>query len=313
MPKISVIVPVYNTEQYLHRCIDSILAQTFTDFELLLIDDGSKDSSGKICDEYAAKDPRVRVFHKENGGVSSARNMGLDNVRGEWVTFCDSDDYVELWWLSLFVKELDGYDCIAQKFSNVLLSVCLESSFDGEANKVLTFLYEKRLLGYCYLKLFRTEILKKYRIYFDECVRFREDEDFVLRYFCKINKVKYIGCARGGYVYIMPDLEKKYSGYDNYYVLASMFKSVNEIYEGKAHEVVNSYLNEYVLALFSSFSSNISDKNKRISMFKKLVGRRILDVDAINKITRYILFLFPTVLIVPIFILKRKLRFLISV
>ena len=94
-PTISVIIPVYNTEMYLRRCIDSVLAQTYQDFELLLIDDGSKDSSGAICDEYAAKDARVRVFHKENGGVSSARNLGLDNARGEWVTFVDSDDYIE--------------------------------------------------------------------------------------------------------------------------------------------------------------------------------------------------------------------------
>ena len=78
---ISVIVPVYNTEQYLHRCIDSVLAQTFQDFELLLIDDGSKDSSGAICDEYAVGDSRVKVFHKENGGVSSARNVGLDHAQ----------------------------------------------------------------------------------------------------------------------------------------------------------------------------------------------------------------------------------------
>ena len=94
MPKISVIVPVYNTEKYLHRCIDSILAQTFEDFELLLIDDGSKDNSGAICDEYAARDSRVRVFHKENGGVSSARNLGLDNAVGEWIAWVDSDDYI---------------------------------------------------------------------------------------------------------------------------------------------------------------------------------------------------------------------------
>ena len=94
-PKISVIVPVYNTEKYLHHCIDSILSQTFIDFELLLIDDGSKDSSGTICDEYAAKDNRVRVFHKENGGTSSARNMGLDNARGEYITFVDSDDWID--------------------------------------------------------------------------------------------------------------------------------------------------------------------------------------------------------------------------
>lgn len=94
MPIVSVIVPVYNAEKYLHRCVDSILAQTFTDFELLLIDDGSKDNSGKICDEYAAKDSRVRVFHKENGGANSARNHGLDKAKSEWVTFVDSDDLI---------------------------------------------------------------------------------------------------------------------------------------------------------------------------------------------------------------------------
>lgn len=95
MPLISVIVPVYNTEKYLRRCIDSILTQTFSDFEILLVDDGSTDSSGAICDEYAKKDQRVRVFHKENGGVSSARNLGLDKAKGEWIAFVDSDDEIK--------------------------------------------------------------------------------------------------------------------------------------------------------------------------------------------------------------------------
>lgn len=107
-PTISVIVPVYNTEKYLRRCIDSVLAQTYADFELLLIDDGSKDKSGEICDEYAQKDARVRVFHKENGGVSSARNLGLDNARGEWVAFVDSDDYIEENYLKSFEGNLDA-------------------------------------------------------------------------------------------------------------------------------------------------------------------------------------------------------------
>ena len=91
---ISIIVPVYNTEKYLDRCIQSILAQTYTDFELLLINDGSTDSSGVICDKYAEQDSRVRVFHKENGGASSARNLGLDNARGEWIGWVDSDDWI---------------------------------------------------------------------------------------------------------------------------------------------------------------------------------------------------------------------------
>ena len=94
-PLISVIVPVYNVEQYLPRCLDSIINQTYTNLEILLIDDGATDNSGKICDEYAQKDNRIRVFHKENGGQASARNLALDNATGEYVAFVDSDDYIE--------------------------------------------------------------------------------------------------------------------------------------------------------------------------------------------------------------------------
>lgn len=108
MPKISVMVPVYKVEQYLNRCIDSILNQTFTDFELILVDDGSPDNCGKICDEYAQKDKRVVVIHKENGGLSDARNKGLDwafaNSDSEWITFIDSDDWVHEKYLELLYK-----------------------------------------------------------------------------------------------------------------------------------------------------------------------------------------------------------------
>ena len=117
--KISVIVPVYNTAQFLPRCIESILSQSFTDFELLLIDDGSTDGSGKICDAYAEKDNRIRVFHKENGGVSSARNLGLDNARGEWVTFVDSDDYVSPVILEKCLESVNGYDMVVFNYQNV--------------------------------------------------------------------------------------------------------------------------------------------------------------------------------------------------
>ena len=91
-PLVSVIVPVYKVESYLHRCVDSILAQTYTNLEIFLVDDGSPDNCGKICDEYAQKDNRIRVIHKCNGGQSDARNIGIDNMTGEWVVFVDSDD-----------------------------------------------------------------------------------------------------------------------------------------------------------------------------------------------------------------------------
>lgn len=92
---LSVIVPVYNVEQHLPRCVESILAQTYETLEVILVDDGGTDSSGKICDDYGAKDPRVKVIHKENGGLGSARNAGLDIAQGEYVAFVDSDDWLE--------------------------------------------------------------------------------------------------------------------------------------------------------------------------------------------------------------------------
>ncbi|MBE6922620.1 MAG: glycosyltransferase family 2 protein [Ruminococcaceae bacterium] len=103
MPQISVIVPVYKVEAYLHECVDSILAQTFSDFELILVDDGSPDNCGKICDEYAAKDNRIRVIHQENQGLSGARNAGIDIARGEYITFIDSDDLVDMRYLEILL------------------------------------------------------------------------------------------------------------------------------------------------------------------------------------------------------------------
>ena len=94
MAKISVIVPIYKVEKYIHKCVDSILSQTFTDYELFLVDDGSPDNCGKICDEYAQKDNRIIVIHKENGGLSDARNVAIDRAKGDYLTFIDSDDYV---------------------------------------------------------------------------------------------------------------------------------------------------------------------------------------------------------------------------
>ena len=106
MPTVSVIVPVYNVEKYIHRCVDSILGQTFSDLELIRVDDGSPDNCPSICDEYAAKDNRVRVIHQENRGLSAARNAGLDVMAGEFVSFVDSDDWLEDSFLEVMLKHI---------------------------------------------------------------------------------------------------------------------------------------------------------------------------------------------------------------
>lgn len=105
-PLVSVIVPVYNVEKYLPRCLDSLVSQTYENLEILLVDDGSADSSGEICDAYAAKDNRIRVFHIPNGGVSNARNLALDNMAGDYVTFVDSDDWLNDEWVKIAIDDM---------------------------------------------------------------------------------------------------------------------------------------------------------------------------------------------------------------
>jgi len=113
-PFFSIIVPVYNTELYLSQCIDSILSQSFIEFELILVDDGSCDSSGSICDSYKLTDTRIRVFHKDNGGVVSARQLGLENAIGKYVAFIDSDDWVSYEYLQKFYEQIcnGSYDVV---------------------------------------------------------------------------------------------------------------------------------------------------------------------------------------------------------
>lgn len=232
---ISVIVPVYKAEKFLHRCVDSILAQSYTDFELLLIDDGSPDNSGAICEEYAAKDDRVRVFHKENGGVSTARNLGLDNARGEYVTFCDSDDYVTADWLFAYKDaiaenvdlSIQGYYIIdGDRTIKKELPPCQGCTIDDKRN-LITSLMCQGVYGYLWVKLFRRQIIEDNHISFDTNSTFREDEQFLSKY---LEYVKSFRCIdRENYYYILPTSEKTYGG-DACYSLFPIFQSLDVIY-----------------------------------------------------------------------------------
>lgn len=198
---LSIIIPVYNTEATLPLCIDSILSQSFTDFELLLVDDGSKDGSRAVCDRYAEKDSRVRVFHQKNGGCSSARNKGLDHVSGEWVYFVDSDDVVLPGGLQTLV------DCIREDV-DIVMAGFERSDEDGNifyrVEDRITTLFDKReslstlyeryekyydYLGYCWMRLFRNRIIQKYHLRFDTDIRIKEDSLFIVQYLCRSNGV----------------------------------------------------------------------------------------------------------------------------
>ena len=205
--KISIIVPVYNMEKYLERCVDSILAQTYTNIEVILVDDGSKDSSPKICDSYAEQDSRVKVVHKINGGLSSARNAGLDVASGGYIGFVDSDDYISAEMYELLAKRLDESDC---EIANVMYVRADEegnttpSKVPHNTDKEISALqFTRELMLHTgdvsvWSKLFRAEIFNGVR--FPEG-KLNEDLLFMLDVFCKVNKVAYV--AHVGYYYFI--------------------------------------------------------------------------------------------------------------
>lgn len=181
MSRISIIVPVYKVEQYLRECLDSILNQTFTDWEALLIDDGSPDNSGVICDEYASKDDRFRVFHIQNGGVSSARNLGITNAHGDYVAFVDSDDMLKPNALEICmgVIEENNLDMLQFGFTRSLDELYEISTQYGEVQDAHEF-FQTRHNVCVWGGVIRRNILATNNILFVEGMKFAEDQLFVL-------------------------------------------------------------------------------------------------------------------------------------
>lgn len=191
-PMVSIIVPVYNTEQYVRRCIDSIVNQEYTDFELLLIDDGSKDSSGAICDEYAKNDSRVKVIHKKNSGVSDSRNCALDMAKGKYIQFLDSDDWITPDATRLFVRSAEEYDCdmVISDFYRVSgdrLSVKGDIEEDGvlTQEEFATHMMDNPAdfyYGVLWNKLYKREIIEKHHLRMNKEINWCEDFIFNLEY-----------------------------------------------------------------------------------------------------------------------------------
>ena len=198
IPKVSVIVPVYKAEAYLHRCVDSLLSQTFHDFEILLIDDGSPDKSGKICDEYAAKDDRVRVFHKENGGVSSARQCGIDNALGEYTIHADPDDWVEPNMLEeLYTKaETDNVDMVICDYwedVNGVRKLIIQENVNYEKQQLLNAFLFQQLHGSCCNKLVKRTCYNT--VSFPKGLNYSEDTYVMMHIINEGIKVSYLNKA----------------------------------------------------------------------------------------------------------------------
>ena len=292
-PLISIIVPVYNVERYLSRCIDSILAQTFTNFELLLIDDGSTDKSGNICDAYALKDNRIRVFHKNNAGPSHARNYGLNVSIGQWIAFIDSDDFVASNYIETFIKYnntfdtniqvIQGYhlysdeqlDCIFKDKQYYYIELTIHGNNDNISIAKQRLLHKWEVWG----RMFSKKVIQNNKIKFNEKVSYGEDGMFWHEYILHLKKIIYV--PEQNYYYNKPmqgtsicqthkfnyeeELELIYFYKSYHRKLISAF-SIEGLY---ANDIYKLYLDRY-LSLYKSVKHSLIDlaPNTDISFFK---------------------------------------------
>lgn len=233
---VSVIVPVYNVERYLKKCIESIINQTYKNLEIFLVDDGSTDNSGKICDEYAKKDNRINVIHKENKGVSSARNAGINEAKGEWIAFIDADDWIEENYIEELLKntskEIDIVQCgYYRVVANNKESINCDGN-DEVRNKeefLIGCLNPQMAYGLCHTKIIRKSKIKDIR--FDEEIVVCEDALFNIELSENVNRVKIIKIPLYNYHIHQDSVVRKYDV--NY----------SSKYE-KALKVIDDYLKE---------------------------------------------------------------------
>lgn len=275
MNKVSIIVPIYNSELTLEKCINSILLQSYRNIELILIDDGSTDKSYEICNKYKHKDNRVILIKKENDGVSSTRNRGLDIAKGEYIMFCDSDDWVEETWVEELLTHTIQHKCSISicgfKWIDDVSNVVKNKIYDNkcknqiiESNKIFE-LRKSDILNILWNKIFNTDIIKKNKIRFDEKLSLGEDLIFILKYIqvCDTN-IGIINKPLYSYNYkIGNNLASRYNK-DLFNIYKRLF---SELYKTAMLVNINfdkyscQYYSEYFAALLRCLNNTISNNN----------------------------------------------------
>lgn len=221
---VSIIIPVYGTEKYLARCVDSCLAQTYGKFELILVDDGSPDNCGSICDEYSKQDERVIVFHKENGGVASAKNYGIQRAKGTYITFVDSDDYIDSNYLEeLIISNQNNSDMViaglkywnedaSESYSSLQLKERVHFSRE-QYGQYISWLLDERGLNYHVAKLYKRELIKNNNITFtDFRVTGGDDTIFNFEVLSVANLVSVSKCNIYNYIIYENSVSHRYTG-----------------------------------------------------------------------------------------------------
>lgn len=309
MPKISVIVPVYKAEAYLRRCVDSLLAQTFRDFEVLLVDDGSPDRSGAICDEYARQDSRVRALHKPNGGVSSARNYGIDNARGEWLSFIDSDDWIDgrCFEKCLMLIEAHHLDLLQFGFARV----DEEGKADFVENKKKcpplasrAFIESDQFLVSVCATLFKADIIRRENIRFEEGLKYAEDQLFLYNYIPKCGLC--MKTEEVFYFYLSNPQSATHTTDSN---SNEIFKSIVSLQRFPNRQLFASRINETILSHIFCILSNPQPRKNLFTLYKLIKKERFTEPASIRKAVRLFLWLNKASSLLSIYITHIFLRY----
>lgn len=232
-PKVSIVIPVYNAEKTLSKCINSLLIQTFKYFELILINDGSKDRSLDICKDFAKKDNRIKVYNKSNGGVSSARNLGIDSAKGEWLIFVDSDDWVDPDYCQNLLSSashplsfvMSRHDFIGKQSS--IIKDC--NNISGEER--IDFIISNKILDFSgpYCKLFNLKTLNNYNIRFPENIHMGEDGIFFVKYLNATKSLTVLNINNYHYQNNNQSLSHKFYDFQSEYYCYKIWKQEIEI------------------------------------------------------------------------------------
>lgn len=268
MVEISVIVPIYNCDGSIERCIKSIIDQTFQDFELILVDDGSTDESGELCDNFQRIDKRIKVLHTSNKGVSSARNTGIVNSKGRYIMFCDGDDYVEKNWCEVLLEAIKNNPKALVSSNYKSVSDTVRIQYEGDDMGFETDYYHLFKYGispFVWNKIFDNYILKQYNILFDEKLEHGEDVVFTLEYLKHCQKCIFIKSILYSYVYNSESAARKYTYDSLYHVLNAFYWRVPFIDECYLEEYCDIYLYDCYYRLEMVF-----DKRNKMSFLRKM-------------------------------------------
>lgn len=307
MAEVSMIVPVYQVEKYIAQCIESVLNQTFKDFELILIDDGSKDQSGSICDLYAAKDDRILVIHTENRGAAAARNVGLDHASGRYITFIDGDDYLDEHMIARMYEEIEHseYDMVVCDFLNLLpdeednfIVHLQEETVNGR--NVLEHLKNERNYGLWTIvwnKIYKREVLENLRF---PDGKYFEDEFFSNQLYLFSNQIHVIPDVLC-YHRVLASSTMNTQKIENYLDLLDALQERLDIYfkydysEDEIYKVLIFLLEPFTKCVRAKFSGTNKKRVEQTRRFIKIVSRRLMgkNLSFVKKSSLVIIGLFP--------------------